>query len=231
MSQRKRKHAERSTPAEPGDDIIALRIVNSTRKQYEGTLARLARWVEKEHPECIQHGEIVLPISVSLCKVFLTYSSYKRNRAGVELVPQRFNSNAAISGVLSAIKYLYTERPQTLDHELETMMNVDGKSRAHDGQCTCCHPGPLVDPAKKPFLLQVGVPEGKGVRLVEPTSTSKDFATRADQANFSKAKKVMLALLETSRRSEQEVTATDDCAIDTSARQMQALWANVVLEI
>ncbi|RHY71357.1 hypothetical protein DYB34_012861 [Aphanomyces astaci] len=84
MSQRKQKHAERNTPAEPGDDI-KLRVVNSTRKQYEGTLARLARWLEREHPECIRHGEIVLPISVSLCKVFLTYSSYKRNRAGVEL--------------------------------------------------------------------------------------------------------------------------------------------------
>ncbi|RQM19048.1 hypothetical protein B5M09_010894 [Aphanomyces astaci] len=208
MSQRKRKHAERSTPAEPGDDIIALRIVNSTRKQYEGTLARLARWVEKEHPECIQHGEIVLPISVSLCKVFLTYSSYKRNRAGVELVPQRFNSNAAISGFSAGYKRKIAELRSTGQHRL-----TEGKSpmssRAHDGQCTCCHPGPLVDPAKKPFLLQVGVPEGKGVRLVEPTSTSKDFATRADQANFSKAKKVMLALLETSRRSEQEVTATD----------------------
>ncbi|KAF0718558.1 Aste57867_1621 [Aphanomyces stellatus] len=123
MSQEKRKRAGRNTPAEPGDDIIALRVVNRTCNQYEGTLARLARWLEQQLPECLENGEIKLPISVSVCNAFLTYSSYKRSRSGMELVPQRYNSNATISGVVSAIKYLYTDRSQTLEHDLKTTMN------------------------------------------------------------------------------------------------------------
>ncbi|KAF0708141.1 hypothetical protein AaE_013335 [Aphanomyces astaci] len=145
MGATKRKHAERQVPAEPGDGIKALRVVDNTRKQYESTLARWARWLEKEHPSSIDQGGIVLPLTVPVCKGLLTYSSSKRNRQGVELMPQQYNSYATISGVISAIKYLYTERAQSMHGELETMftencagykrkvvqLRSSGKSRAN----------------------------------------------------------------------------------------------------
>ncbi|KAF0748972.1 hypothetical protein AaE_007180 [Aphanomyces astaci] len=113
---------DESQRPEPGDEIIALRVVSNTRKQYETTLARLVRWLETEHPASVDSGRLALPLSVSVCKSLLNFSSVKRSRHGVENVPRQYNSYATISGVQSAIKYEYTERGMALGSEIETLI-------------------------------------------------------------------------------------------------------------
>lgn len=123
MSSSEERSPDRRRGDRTGDEILALRVVSSTRKQYDFILARISRWLADNHPTMIEDGQIKLPIPVNICKGIMSHSSIKRDRRGIELQPRQFNSHATISGVQCAINYLYKEKNVPMATELKKMLS------------------------------------------------------------------------------------------------------------
>ncbi|KAF0706221.1 hypothetical protein AaE_014233 [Aphanomyces astaci] len=111
-----------SNSTETADDVIALRIVEYTRSQYESILARLVRWLHNEHPQYVTAQRIVVPVTPALCKLMFSYASVKRSLNGYELVPRKYNSVSTINRVKSAVVFLHREAKVELSTELNAMM-------------------------------------------------------------------------------------------------------------
>ncbi|ETV64475.1 hypothetical protein H257_18639, partial [Aphanomyces astaci] len=111
-----------SNSTETADDVIALRIVEYTRSQYESILARLVRWLHNEHPQYVTAQRIVVPVTPALCKLMFSYASVKRSLNGYELVPRKYNSVSTINRVKSAVEFLHKEAKVELSTELNAMM-------------------------------------------------------------------------------------------------------------
>ena len=107
---------------EPGDDVIRGRILEKTRDQYGGKIKKLVSYLKSQHPTTIADNTIVLPLPVNAVKMFLQYTSIKRDKNGTPVVPAKFNSFAHINGHNSAIKYIYKEAKVTPSVELDSMM-------------------------------------------------------------------------------------------------------------
>ncbi|KAF0696171.1 Aste57867_13060 [Aphanomyces stellatus] len=94
---------------ETADDVIALRIVADTRQQYDSIILRIVRWLEVEHPEYIAQGAMILPVSVSACKLMLSFASVKRDKDGRELVPRKHNAVTTVNRLKSALLFVHKE--------------------------------------------------------------------------------------------------------------------------
>ena len=94
---------------EPGDDVIRGRILDSTCHQYGDMIIKLIIYLRAHHSACVQDDNVVLPLPTKVVKMFLQYTSIKRNKAGVALQPEKFNSYSHVNGYINAIKHLYKE--------------------------------------------------------------------------------------------------------------------------
>ncbi|KAF0710341.1 hypothetical protein AaE_012573 [Aphanomyces astaci] len=111
-----------SNSTETADDVIAPRIVEYTRSQYESILARLVRWLHNEHPQYVTAQRIVVPVTPALCKLMFSYASVKRSLNGYELVPRKYNSVSTTNRVKRAVVFMHREAKVELSTELNAMM-------------------------------------------------------------------------------------------------------------
>jgi hypothetical protein len=63
----KRSLTEQELPLEPGDDIIDVCVVKSTRKQYDTSVSRLACLLQNEHPSSVQHTSTGIDAILCIC--------------------------------------------------------------------------------------------------------------------------------------------------------------------
>ncbi|KAG9405740.1 hypothetical protein AC1031_003657 [Aphanomyces cochlioides] len=99
-------HAQETQPT--GDDILRMRLAESTRKQYNTIIRRLYRWLANERPHHIVDGKISLPLDPDACKDFLTFESFHpKSQNGDRQATIKFA--ASINGCRSAITHLHRE--------------------------------------------------------------------------------------------------------------------------
>ncbi len=110
------------TEVDPGDDVLSMRILDSSRHQYSSILRRFFVWLQSNDPSCVADGKILLPLSTRVCKLFLAYSSIKRDKFGAPLTPNKNNGFSTINGIKSSIKHLYKEENITMENDLIVMM-------------------------------------------------------------------------------------------------------------
>ena len=103
--------------------VMSNRIVQNTRKQYEGVLKRFQSWLMENYPSQISDDRIVLPLDENACLEFLGFMTVKRNTRGVALTPTKSNSFSTINKCCSAIKHIYTESKQTIPDNLSMLLS------------------------------------------------------------------------------------------------------------
>ena len=118
----RRNGGDSSTMDERGDKTLSMRILPTSRKQYQSIVRRLSAWLEQHKPGSVLNGKILLPLSTTACKNFLSFSSLKRDKSGNAIVPEQQNSYSTINAIRSAIVYLYKESKCKMKEDLQEVL-------------------------------------------------------------------------------------------------------------
>ena len=94
----------------PGD--FTMQMIDGTeaasaKRQYEGRINRMIKWIENAYPEGLLGDEVVLPISVDITKDFLGFRSVKTKRDRSICIPRQYNSYQAVNSYLNSVKWHY----------------------------------------------------------------------------------------------------------------------------
>ena len=103
--------------------IIENRLARNTKKQYASKALIFQKWLELNHPACVNNGKISLDqISTVIFKEFFGSICLKRKKDGTIITPEKFQSFQHLNGFKSSIKNIFRSENIELKDELVIMM-------------------------------------------------------------------------------------------------------------